>query len=141
MIDWFSRGINFLVGGGNRLDQLNQRQVEQPRASAAQDVSQIGYKFGNPLSSQCNTVLANISGTVGYCALQLQKGRIIIIDNELNESMIINRKYVLAHTTNIMLKKPSYFLNGGMNGFDNIFGDGPIGDNVQPRRDGQNAGQ
>jgi hypothetical protein len=60
------------------------------------------------LSIQCNIILENISGTVGFCGLQLSKGRIIILDNEINEYMIINRKYVIAHTNNIVLKKPGY---------------------------------
>lgn len=64
-----------------------------------------GYKFSSPLSVQCNIILENISGTIGFCGLQLSKGRIIIIDNEINDYMIVNRKYVIAHTSNIALKK------------------------------------
>lgn len=30
-----------------------------------------GYKFSSPLSIQCNIVLENISGTIGFCGLQL----------------------------------------------------------------------
>lgn len=59
-----------------------------------------------PLSSQVNTILVNNSGTVGYCAAQLSKGRIIVVDNELNDGMLINRKYVLAHSHNVVLKRP-----------------------------------
>jgi len=51
--------------------------------------------------------LSNTSGTPGYCAVQGSKGRIIIIDNEITEGIIINRKYVIAHSTNIVLRKPN----------------------------------
>ena len=50
--------------------------------------------------------LSNDSGSLGYCAVQMAKGRIIVIDNELFDGMIINRRYVLAHTSNIALKRP-----------------------------------
>lgn len=50
--------------------------------------------------------LANTSGTIGYCAVQRSKGRIICIDNELNEGMVVNRSYVLAHSANLNLRKP-----------------------------------
>ena len=50
--------------------------------------------------------LTNNSETIGYSALQLCNGRIIVIDNELNDGMIINKKYVIAHTSNLALKKP-----------------------------------
>ena len=30
-----------------------------------------------------------------------------MIDNELNEAMVVNKKYVLAHTPNIRLKRSS----------------------------------
>ena len=71
---------------------------------------------------QANKLLANVSGTPGYAALQLSKGRIIIIDNELNEGMIINRKYVLAHTSNIVLKKPKFSHAVGLAGIENLLG-------------------
>ena len=64
-------------------------------------------------------MLANRSGTLGFCGLQLSKGRIVIIDNEISEYMIVNRKYVIAHTNNIVLKKPSYKNNAEIRG---IFG-------------------
>ena len=44
----------------------------------------------------------------------MAKGRIIVIDNELFDGMIINRRYVLAHTSNIALKRP--FTNPQNNG-------------------------
>lgn len=52
-------------------------------------------------------LLANESGGVGYCALQLQRGRIIILDNELCEGLIVNKSYVVAHTNNIVMRRPS----------------------------------
>jgi len=51
--------------------------------------------------------LVNNSGTIGYLALQGNKGRIIVIDNELNDGMIINKKYVIGHSSNILLRKPT----------------------------------
>ena len=48
--------------------------------------------------------------------MQLSKGRIVIIDNEISEYMIVNRKYVIAHTNNIVLKKPSYKNNAEIRG-------------------------
>ena len=66
----------------------------------------MGYKMASPLSQHVNTYLVNNSGTVGYCAAQLSKGRIIVIDNELFDGMLVDRKYVLAHTPNVVLKRP-----------------------------------
>lgn len=55
--------------------------------------------------------LTNESGSVGYLALQGNKGRIIVIDNELTPGMIINKKYVIAHKPNVVLRKPPLFPN------------------------------
>ena len=53
-----------------------------------------------------NMYLRNESGAVGYCALQISRGRIIVIDNELQDGMIVNRKYVMAHSPNVVLRRP-----------------------------------
>ena len=60
-----------------------------------------------PLSSHVNTYLLNESGAPGYCALQGSKGRIIVVDNQISEGMVLNRKYVIAHSSNLLLRKPS----------------------------------
>ena len=63
-----------------------------------------------------NMFLTNKSGTVGYCALQMSKGRIIVIDNEIEFGFIVNRRYVMAHTNNVVLCKP--FSNPNNTNFD-----------------------
>lgn len=65
-----------------------------------------------------NTYLVNRSGTVAYCAVQGNKGRVIVIDNELQEGMIINRKMAIAHTPNIKLRRPF----GGIPAFEILGG-------------------
>ncbi len=45
--------------------------------------------------------LRNDSGGVGYVGLQIMKGRVIIIDNEVSPKMIVKEKYVLARTFNV----------------------------------------
>ena len=67
-----------------------------------------------------NTFLVNNSGTVGYCALQMSKGRIIVIDNEIEFGFIVNRRYVMAHTNNVVLSKP--FSNPNHSNFDILNG-------------------
>jgi hypothetical protein len=47
--------------------------------------------------------LQNESGGIGYVGLQVMKGRVIIIDNEVIEKMIVKEKYVLARTHNVEL--------------------------------------
>ncbi|CDW72115.1 UNKNOWN [Stylonychia lemnae] len=47
--------------------------------------------------------IKNDSGSIGYVGLQVMKGRVIIIDNEVTEKMVVKEKYVLAHTYNIEL--------------------------------------
>jgi hypothetical protein len=53
-----------------------------------------------------NMYLRNESGAVGYCALQISRGRIIVIDNELQDGMIVNKKYVMAHSPNVVMRRP-----------------------------------
>ena len=36
----------------------------------------------------------------------MSKGRIIVIDNEIEFGFIVNRRYVMAHTNNVVLRKP-----------------------------------
>lgn len=72
-------------------------------------------------------MLANNSGTIGYAALQHSKGRIIVIDNELNDGMIINRKYVLAHTQNIVLRRATQNSAGALGGFEQFLAEGILG--------------
>jgi hypothetical protein len=36
----------------------------------------------------------------------MSKGRIIVIDNEIEFGFIVNRRYVMAHTNNVILCKP-----------------------------------
>ena len=48
--------------------------------------------------------LKNESGGIGYVGLQIMKGRVIIIDNEVTPKMVVKDKYVLACTPNIQLK-------------------------------------
>ena len=55
------------------------------------------------VQSELRFQLKNDSGTAGYVGLQLMKGRIIVIDNEVSEKMIVKEKYVLAHTPNTEL--------------------------------------
>jgi hypothetical protein len=52
--------------------------------------------------------LRNESGGVGYVGLQVMKGRVIIIDNEVTEKMIVKEKYVLARTPNVDLAPYGY---------------------------------
>lgn len=47
--------------------------------------------------------LKNESGAVGYVGLQLMKGRVIVIDNEITDKMVVKEKYVLAKTNNVDL--------------------------------------
>eukprot|EP00347_Sterkiella_histriomuscorum_P014239 403361641 len=47
--------------------------------------------------------LKNVSGSIGYVGMQVMKGRVIIIDNEVTEKMIVKEKYVLARTHNVEL--------------------------------------
>ena len=47
--------------------------------------------------------LRNESGALGYVALQVMKGRVIIIDNEVTPKMVVKEKYVLARTMNVSL--------------------------------------
>ena len=67
-----------------------------------------------------NMFLTNKSGTVGYCALQMSKGRIIVIDNEIEFGFIVNRRYVMAHTNNVVLRKP--FTNPNTSNYDLLQG-------------------
>lgn len=69
------------------------------------DPDQQATLLASPLSSHINMYLTNNSGSIGYLAVQGSKGRIIVVDNELTESMIINRKYAIAHTSNINLRR------------------------------------
>ena len=87
--------LNRLLGEvlGQRVQRISEEGSTQPR-------------LGSPLSTHVNTYLSNNSGTVGYCAMQASKGRIIVIDNQLYEGMIINRKYVIGHSTNLVLRRP-----------------------------------
>lgn len=52
--------------------------------------------------------LRNESGGVGYVGLQVMKGRVIVIDNEVTEKMVVKEKYVLARTTNVDLTSYAY---------------------------------
>ena len=45
--------------------------------------------------------IINESDSIGYVGLQMMRGRIIIIDNEMCEKMIVKSKYVLGRTKNI----------------------------------------
>lgn len=47
--------------------------------------------------------LKNESGSIGYIGLQIMKGRVIIIDNEVTPKMIVKEKYVLARSPNVDL--------------------------------------
>ena len=47
--------------------------------------------------------IRNDSASIGYAGLQVMKGRVIIIDNEISEKMIVKEKYVLARTNNLEL--------------------------------------
>lgn len=53
-----------------------------------------------------NLELANDTSTIGYAGLQLMKGKIIVIDNQLatTRNLVIKEKYVIAHTTNIQMR-------------------------------------
>jgi hypothetical protein len=55
--------------------------------------------YGDNLSVE----LSNESASIGYAGLQMMKGRVIIIDNEITEKMIVKEKYVLARTQNVQL--------------------------------------
>ena len=50
-----------------------------------------------------------------------------MLDNELNDGMIINRKYVLAHTPNICLRKATQNSGGGLGGFEQFIAEGILG--------------
>lgn len=52
---------------------------------------------------ELNVELRNDSGSIGYCGLQIMKGRVIVIDNETTPKMIVKDKYLLAKTHNIDL--------------------------------------
>ena len=45
--------------------------------------------------------ITNESDSIGYVGLQMMKGRIIVLDNEISEKMIVKQKYVLGRTKNI----------------------------------------
>jgi hypothetical protein len=47
----------------------------------------------------------NESSGIGYAGLQLLKGKILVLDNQLPETanMLIKAKYVIAHTHNVEL--------------------------------------
>ena len=55
-------------------------------------------------SSEVCIELKNASGALGYVGLQIMKGRVIIIDNEISPKMIVKEKYVLARTMNLDLE-------------------------------------
>ena len=50
-----------------------------------------------------NIDLINESGGIGYVGLQVMKGRVIVIDNEVAEKMVVKEKYVLAKSHNVEL--------------------------------------
>ena len=52
--------------------------------------------------------------------MQMSKGRIIVIDNEIEFGFIVNRRYVMAHTNNVVLRKP--FTNPNHSNFDILNG-------------------
>ena len=82
---------------------LGQGLVMEPQTTTCDNIFD-----GSPLSLTMNTYLVNNSGNVGYLAVQGNKGRIICVDNELCQGMMINRKLVLAHSSNIMLRKTNW---------------------------------
>ena len=47
--------------------------------------------------------LKNESDGIAYVGLQVMKGRVIIIDNEISDKMVVKEKYVLARTQNVDL--------------------------------------
>ena len=51
--------------------------------------------------------IKNDTSTMGYAGLQLMKGKVIVIDNEVDgtRNMIIKNKYVLAHTSDLSLTR------------------------------------
>ena len=53
-----------------------------------------------------NLELMNDTSTVGYAGLQLMKGKIIVIDNQLavTRNLVIKEKYVIAHTLNVQMR-------------------------------------
>ena len=48
--------------------------------------------------------LRNDSGAIAYVGLQVMKGRVIVIDNEVTPKMVVKEKYVLARTHNLELE-------------------------------------
>ena len=115
----YNIGRPFIMGALNMFNSIISMLMGQtvPETSRqATDQNEGGLKC--PLSGHANMFLSNDSGTVGYCALQLQRGRIIVIDNELNESMIVNKKYVIAHTPNVSLKRQ---LGGNARNLNDVF--------------------
>lgn len=59
--------------------------------------------------------LSNDTSTIGYVGLQLMKGKIIVIDNTMEETrnLVIKENYILAHTSNIQIGK--YFVADQIN--------------------------
>ena len=51
----------------------------------------------------CNTIVENPTAGIAYAGLQLNKGRIIVIENEVTPKMIIREDYILGHTSNVDL--------------------------------------
>lgn len=53
-----------------------------------------------------NLELVNDTSAIGYAGLQLMKGKIIVIDNQipLTRNLVIKEKYVIAHTLNIQMR-------------------------------------
>ena len=53
-----------------------------------------------------NLELINDTSSIGYAGLQLMKGKIIVIDNNLSvtRNLVIKEKYIIAHTTNVSMK-------------------------------------
>jgi hypothetical protein len=49
----------------------------------------------------------NDTSTLGYAGLQLMKGKVIVIDNQLEatRNMVVKNKYVLASTSDITFKR------------------------------------
>ena len=53
-----------------------------------------------------NLELVNDTSSIAYAGLQLMKGKIIVIDNQLSitRNLVIKDKYIIAHTTNVQMR-------------------------------------
>ena len=56
---------------------------------------------------QMNLLLKNDTSTIGYVGLQLMKGKVIVIDNKLDQTknMVVKNKYVVAHTNQVSMRQ------------------------------------